>query len=396
MSTAVGNPVPGAIASPTVRSPRAAVASWLGALFALLLLVIAVGGYVRLSGSGLSIPDWPLIRVGERWTLLPPTSEADWLAVRERYDADQQALIEKARRGAVGLGSLGAYAHDLPTFQRMFLVEWSHRLVAALFGMVAVACLLVVLRDGTLRRRVGVLFGTTCGLVVAQALIGGVLVKSGTSTHWLFVHLGNAALILSLITLTILRLLSPEAPLADDLRRRRTPLRRTLTAAVALVWVQIVLGALVAGSRSSGYDNTHFVTTWPLMHDRVVPHHLWDSFRPVAWNLLDNALLHQWVHRWFAWLPVGAVLVALWLSRRADPGPRLRLALRAAATFIAAQVVLGLANVFLAHPVLVALAHLVLAMFVLVTVVMARFDAAHEDAAQPAPAPGPVAQGVPA
>ena len=381
MTAATTLDTPSAPGDPRGDSARASVASWLSGLFALLLLVISVGGYVRLSGSGLSIPDWPLIRIGDSWSLLPPTSAAGWVEVRARYDLDQAELQHAARSGAIGLGSLGAFAHDEPTFKRLFLVEWCHRLVAALVGLVAAACLVVVLRHPALRSRVGVLFGVACGLIVIQALIGGVLVKTGTATHWLFVHLGTAAIILSLIVWTILALVGKRVPVAADIAARRRPLRRALHAATILAWIQIVLGALVAGSRTSGHDHqdpSQFVSTWPLMMGKLVPNFLWDSGRPLAWNLLDNALLHQWVHRWFAGLVVAALLIAFWTARRAPLAPRLGLSLKVVATFIGVQVLLGLGNVFLSHPVLGSLAHLVMAMFLLVGLVMALFDTRYE------------------
>src|SRR5450432_961386 len=122
-------------------APRASVASWLGILFVLLLVVVVVGGYVRLSGSGLSIPDWPVIRVGTGWTLLPPISEAGWNDVKVTYEADQEEKRLQLMQGAGGIGSLGRAWPDLPTFKRMFMIEWGHRFAAALVGVVAAGCL---------------------------------------------------------------------------------------------------------------------------------------------------------------------------------------------------------------------------------------------------------------
>jgi cytochrome c oxidase assembly protein subunit 15 len=387
---AVDASVPGGIVpSRTPLAPIASVTGWLGVLFALLLLLVAVGGYVRLSGSGLSIPDWPVIRVGDHWSLLPPTNQSDWLAVRERYDHDQVELEREQRSGVVGLGSLGAEARDMPTFKRMFITEWCHRFVAALVAVVATGALVVTLRHREVRQRIGGSYGIACGLIVFQAVLGGILVKSGTSTHWLFFHLGTAALILALVVWSVLRLVSRSAAIAPDLARRRRLFRRVIHVAIALVWLQLMLGALVAGSRISGHDGEvagDFVTEWPLMHHQVVPAFLWAGERSLGWNLLDNALLHQWVHRTFAWLAVASVVAAWRCSRRASPGPRLRLALQVALTFLGVQALLGIANVVLATPILVSLAHLVMAMFLLSTLMLALHDARYEsDAEAPVP-----------
>jgi len=352
-------------------------------LFIAVLALVVVGGFVRLSGSGLSIPGWPVIELEHgRWTLLPPIAEADWQVLREHFEADQERLRDDIRRGAVGIGSLGRVPEDAAAFKTMFVIEWSHRFVAAIVGLIAAGCLVVVLRHRELRRRVGGLLGGVATLIVAQALLGGALVRSGTATHWLFLHLGTAALILAGTLWTILRLIAPGT--ATGPMHRDRPLVALSRVALVVAWLQILLGALVAGSRggASSSGTSQFVSTWPKMADQWLPSFLWESALPLSWNLLDNALLHQWVHRWFA-LVVAATVVALcWLALR-RPGARLHLAARAAATFLAMQVVLGLANVALTHPTFVALSHLVMAMFLLASLVLIAFDAV----AVPAPAP---------
>ena len=376
-------------------APIASVTAWLGVLFVLLMLLVVVGGYVRLSGSGLSIPDWPLIRVGNHWSVLPPTNESGWLAVRERYDHDQTELKRLQSEGVIGLGSLGSIAYDMPTFKRLFITEWCHRFVAALVAVVAMGSLMVVLRHQGVRQRIGRCFSIACALIVFQAVLGGILVKSGTSTNWLFLHLGTAALIIGLVVWSIMRLLSHVDPqISSDVHRDRAKFRRWIHLAIMLVWIQIMLGALVAGSRITGHDGEtagDFVSTWPLMHQRLIPAYIWNEAQPLSWNLLDNALLHQWVHRWFAWCAVISVIAAWWSSRSARPGLRLRLAMQVSLTFLGVQAVLGIANVVLATPILVSLAHLVMAMFLLSALMLALHDARYEAPELPA---SPLPEGV--
>lgn len=367
------------------QTPRASVASWLGALFVVVLLVVSVGGYVRLSGSGLSIPGWPIIKIDEqRWTLLPPFNDGDWLKLKQHFEDDQQRLRLEVARGAIGIGSLGRVPEDLPSFKVMFLIEWSHRFVAAIAGLIAAGCLTVILRRPELRDRIGTVFAATCVGILLQAVIGGFLVKSGTATHFLFVHLGIAAAILALIAWSILRLVSTDDPEPSvAVRQARRPL--TVAAGVALIfsWLQIMLGALVAGSRgddSVASGTNQFSSQWPKMAGRWMPD-LWIDQRSVAWNLLDNALLHQWLHRWFAMVVTVSVIAMYFAAWRRPLGPRLRLSLKVSASFLAAQVMLGLANIFLTHPILVSLSHLVMGMFMLTSLVLICFDARHEAAA---------------
>ncbi len=362
----------------SVRPPTASVASWLSVLFVLLLATICVGGYVRLSESGLSIATWPFVN----GSFLPPLSDAGWIELKAAFVADQERLREAARNGATGIGSLGRVPEDMGVFQHMVLIEWAHRMVATIVGLVAAGCLSVTLRHAETRRRAGVLMATTSALIIAQAIVGGLLVHSGTATHWLFVHLGTAALILALIVWTILRLVAPDEVVAPATKRARRGLRVIAWTAAAVTWLQIMLGALVAGSRGSDRDalaGNDFSSEWPLMAGRLIPD-LWVEQRPLAWNLLDNAFLHQWVHRWFALLVVLAIVALIVVALRTPTGPRLRLGLRVIGTFLFAQVILGLANVTLTHPTLVSLSHLVMGMFLLAGLILVAHDAMREPA----------------
>jgi heme a synthase len=370
--------------SADLGSPRASVATWLGVLFVIVLLLVSVGGYVRLSGSGLSIPGWPVITIEEgRWTLWPPISDNDWRLLHQHFEQDQLRLREEIRSQGAYIGSLGRQPESLSAFKTMFLVEWSHRFVAALTGLIAAACFAVMLRHPALRREVGVLFGVTCALIVVQAVIGGALVKSGTATHWLFVHLGTAALILGLVVWSILTLLSASQPRPNtSTLAARGGMKGLVTLAIAMAWCQIMLGALVAGSRGEDsvmLGNNAFSTTWPKMMNHWIPD-LWVEQKSVVWNLLDNPWLHQWAHRWFA-AAFALVMIGLYIHtvvKRTPIGPRLRLSLKVSASFLLAQIVLGLANVLLTHPTLVSLSHLVMGMFLFASLVLMRFDIVHE------------------
>lgn len=372
---------------PSAEAASRSIATWLGGLFVLLLVLISVGGFVRLTGSGLSIPDWPIIHIGDSWSLLPPMSDSGWQAVRERFDADQDHLQARAAAGAIGLGSLGVDPGSMAEFKRMFLIEWAHRFVAGLLGLVALGCLTVALRHRTLRRRLAPPLGGIVALIIFQAILGGLLVKSGTSTHWLFLHLGTAALILSCIVWSLLRATAEGAPTvpAAELAGRGKLRRLTLVTTVT-VWVQIVLGALVAGSRTTGnmgHGAENLSTTWPQMYGHFVPPDLWVAANSVSWNLLDNPVLHQWIHRWFAAIVLLHLVLVFWRARHATLGVRTRLGLQVTATFMGIQIMLGLANVFLGAPLLVALGHLVMANLILASLVMTLHDLRFEPAESP-------------
>jgi cytochrome c oxidase assembly protein subunit 15 len=345
---------------------RASVASWLGALLVMLFSLNTIGGWVRLSGSGVAIPQWPVVN----GSLLPPLSDQGWSEVKAAYDADQARLLERVRHGGLTAGNLGRAPRDLGEFKGMFLTEWSHRLFSALVGVMAAGCLTIVLRERDLRRQIGVPMGAAGVLILLQAGLGGLIISEGTNTHWLFLHQGNAAAIMALVLLSTLRLLhAGAAPLPPAEHGRRRLLTALAGATLLVAWLQLVAGGLVAGSR-----NGSSFQEWPL----DAAGRLWIASHGWQWNLIDNAWLHQWLHRWLAWTLVAALAGLSLVSWRAGMPMRYRLALKVALTFMGVQALLGVANVLTGITPAVSLAHQFMGMCLVMSLVLAWFDAQHE------------------
>ena len=359
-----------ALPSATARvDRRASVAPWLGVLLMLMLTLNTLGGWVRLSGSGIAIPQWPLIH----GSFLPPTTHAGWVMVRADWEHHQADLRYKVSRGELNPGNLGREPSDDGDFQRMFFTEYGHRLLAALSAVVLAGVLTVIFRDAYLRRRIGGPMAACAGLVVAQAVLGGLLVDQGTNTHFLFLHQGNSSLILGCILWSLLRLLDdarPQGTTAEVAAPRS--LRRLLGVAAIATWIQLVLGALVAGSKFNAPASGFGAWLQPL---------LWQGDRSWASNLLDNAALLQGLHRIGAWFLVSMMLLCYWRASRHDIGDRLRLALQVSATFIAIQVILGISSLLVAGTGVgnaLPLAHQLMGMCVFCSVVLCWYDARHE------------------
>ena len=54
--------------------------TWYQSIISLIFLMIILGGFTRLTGSGLSITEWNVIS-----GILPPLSHADWLGLFAKY-----------------------------------------------------------------------------------------------------------------------------------------------------------------------------------------------------------------------------------------------------------------------------------------------------------------------
>ena len=127
---------------------------------------------------------------------------------------------------------------------------------------------------------------------------------------------------------------------------------RARAAAIALlVFVQIMLGAFVAGLKAGASYNT-----WPLMDGRLVPDGL-GVMQPWYLNLFENALTVQFNHRLVAY---ALVLATIWhvRGRGARPrDPRARLHRRALAGGVLAQAALGIVTLLAQVPLSLGLAH---------------------------------------
>jgi cytochrome c oxidase assembly protein subunit 15 len=142
-----------------------------------------------------------------------------------------------------------------------------------------------------------------------------------------------------------LDLLFRERGLASDGMRGRA------SGFVALVWLQVISGALVAGIRA-GYA----YNTWPLMDGKLIPDEIM-LIDPWYANIAYNMATVQFIHRSIAMI-VALMAVGLWFDvRREPPNPRPRFwsNIVLAAAFL--QVALGIGTLLLRVPVNLAALH---------------------------------------
>ena len=348
-----------AAAAPT-RRPRYArrgIAVWLMLVFALVVAMIAVGGLTRLADAGLAITEWRPVTGA-----VPPLDAAAWEAEFARYRATPQ--FRNANPDMT-----------LAEFRAIYWWEWGHRALGRLIGAVwALGFLWFLLRrripPGWTMRLLGL--GALGGL---QGAVGWWMVRSGLAGEMvsvastrLAVHLGLAFAILGLIAWYVLTLLRPEAELLQARRQRNPGLMAWGTALVAVAFVQVLLGALVAG-----IDAGRSYPEWPLMAGAVVPPGALE-LQPLWRNFLDNPGLVQFNHRLLGYLLL-ALGVAAWARSRSSALSHIRRAFDAMLLALAAQVALGIATVLYAAPWQIAVAHQAGAVALFVLAIRARFAA---------------------
>ena len=336
------------------KGARKGIRLWLIALFLLVVTMIAVGGLTRLTDSGLSITEWRPVTGA-----LPPLSEAEWQAEFDKYRAIPEYQLQNK-------------GMSLEAFKVIYWWEWGHRQLGRVIGLVwAVGFLgFAVARQippGWTGRLL--LLGALGG---AQGAIGWWMVSSGlggervdVASYRLATHLGLAFVILGFIGWYVLLLGRSEAELMTARRGREAKLFGLSTGLMHFAFLQIVLGALVAG-----IDAGKSFPTWPLMGDGFFPPYPFD-LEPVWRNFFENDGLVQFIHRMSGYL-LFAFGVVVWLRGRRSSYQATQGAFNAVMLMLVAQMVLGIAAVLTSAHVHVAITHQIGAVILWVLILRAR------------------------
>ena len=334
---------------------RRPIRLWLIVLFGLVTCMIAVGGLTRLTDSGLSITEWHPITGA-----IPPMSLVAWDAEFEKYKQIPEYQLQ----------NLGM---SLSEFKVIYWWEWGHRQLGRVIGLVWVLGFFAFI----LRRAIPVgwtgrlLFVGVLGGI--QGAIGWWMVVSGLSGEMLDVasyrlaaHLGIAFVILGFLTWFILLLGRTENDLLLQNRARDERLFSISTGLLHLAFLQILLGALVAG-----IDAGRNYTDWPLMAGEFFPPEPF-SATPLWRNFFEDDGLVQFMHR-----IAGYVLLVfgiwVWRKSKSSGNDKLKFAFNAVMAVMVVQVVLGVITVLYAAPWNLAILHQLGAVLLWVLILRARF-----------------------
>jgi cytochrome c oxidase assembly protein subunit 15 len=340
-------------------SPRSRrlVALWLYGIAGMILVMIALGGATRLTGSGLSIMEWAPVM-----GIIPPLTEAEWRRLYALYQQIPQYNLVNDGFGLAG-------------FKHIFWLEWTHRLWGRLIGAAFLLPLVWFALTGRLEHRLIPRLAAFFVLGGLQGAVGWFMVESGffpdataVAPVRLVAHLMLALLLYGTVLWTALSLLPP-----GPKPREAGPVLKALTwATLGLVALTIVAGGFVAGLHAGLTYNS-----FPWMDGRLVPEGYADS-RPLAHDLIANIATVQFNHRALASL---TLLAASGLAIAAWPY-RARIGWRAG--FVGGAVVLqyalGVTTLLLVVPAGLAVMHQIGATILLTSVLLI----AH--AIRPAPA----------
>jgi cytochrome c oxidase assembly protein subunit 15 len=285
---------------PAEPADRRKTATWLAICCGLVFLMVMVGGITRLTGSGLSIVEWQPVA-----GVLPPMNDAQWQELFGKY----QKTPEFQQRNP---------DMDVAGFKKIFWWEYAHRLLGRVIGVVFLLPFLWFLAKGRLDEDVAWKLGAIFVLGALQGALGWFMVQSGlvdeprVSSLRLAAHLGLALVIYAAMLWVAM----------DLVRRDRVNntegLRGRAGGMVALVFLQVLSGALVAGIHAGKAYNT-----FPLMDGQFIPSDI-ALLEPWWTNLVFNMAAVQFAHRILA-LAVALMAIGLWFEVRRDlPNDRAR------------------------------------------------------------------------
>lgn len=340
---------------------RGGIRLWLMILFALVVLMISVGGLTRLTDSGLSITEWrPLTGA------VPPISAADWESEFAKYQAIDEFRIQNQWM-------------TLADFKEIYWWEWGHRQLGRVIGIVwAIGFFWFLLRrqipTGWTPKLLGIgLLGGLQGAVGWWMVASGVTQGQGmvdVASYRLATHLGLAFVILGFIAWFAFQLGRPERDLMQARRGKEAKLYSMSTGLMHFAFLQILIGALVAG-----IDAGRSYTDWPLMGGQVFPA---SAFVLEPWwrNFFESPGLVQFIHRVAGYL-LFAFAIVVWLRGRKSAHANTRFAFNAVTAAMSLQAVLGIITVLYGAPWQIAILHQLLAVALWVLILRARFLAAY-------------------
>jgi len=284
----------------------------------LMFALIVVGSIVRTTGSGLSCPDWPLCH-----------------------------------------GKL------IPPFQFNILMEWFHRLLALLVGLLLFATAGTALARRETRGRLGGLAALSVALYFTQALLGALTVWKLLDPSVVSGHLAVGLLLFAtLVTIAVTARLEANPGTLETAGPRAGDHLPLFAAATVLTWCQAVLGGMVSTNHAS-----LACPDWPTCNGEWFP-------------ALSGLVGLQMAHRWAAYLLVAVMLVVGFRARHASD-PTVRYAAHLLPRLVLLQVAIGVVNVLLGIPVWVSALHLGNAALILAVSLIATLRLAAQPAALP-------------
>ncbi len=309
---------------------------WLCLVCVLIYSTILIGGYTRLTESGLSMVDWKPIS-----GVIPPLTDAQW--------DDEFRLYQQYPEYSVVHPDM-----DIDGFKKIFFIEYFHRLVGRVIALVFIVPFVYFWARGYLKMNLVVRLSAVFVLGAMQGLLGWYMVKSGlvdnpaVSQYRLTAHLSLAVVLYAYVLWLAFSSMGWCAPPHQG--KKFSAMRCVSLWCLAMVVLMQVSGGFMAATHAGFIMNT-----FPDMNGVWLPQQLL-SLSPVWRNLFENVVTIQFLHRWLALAAVVSV-AALWFYRFTIEQRRIKVMLDISLAAVILQASLGIMTLLSAVQLNLALAH---------------------------------------
>ena len=319
---------------------RMAVAKWLFFCCAMVFSMVILGGVTRLTGSGLSMVDWrPIMGV------IPPIGTDQWQLTFDMYKQSPEFIVKN-------------YDMDLEGFKGIFWLEYLHRVLGRIIGIVFFIPMLFFMIKGYIQKYEIPKYLLMLILGGMQGLLGWYMVQSGlvnnpaVSQYRLTAHLSSAFLIYGFMFWVALSLIYPE-------RKEPSKWSKITVSLTMLIILTIISGGFVAGLKAGKVFNTY-----PMMGNYWVPPGIF-SLEPFWINFFENIITVQLVHRILTAVTFASIMVYWFRLRKADTSKRVKKGTSAVLHTATLQFVLGVTTLVFYVPISLAAAHQATALLLL-------------------------------
>lgn len=327
------------------------ISVWLGVMCFSIILMIFIGGITRLTESGLSITQWNPVS-----GILPPLDEDSWYIEFEKYKFSPEYKNIN-------------FGMNLREFKSIYLIEFIHRTVGRITGLLYIIPLLIFFFKGYIKpNEVGIYF-VGLFLFLCQGAMGWYMVKSGlvldphVSHYRLAAHLFLAILLYTLFLWQFLK--SKQAIMLLPMSVSVSFEKAWCKLSIVILIVQIVLGAFVAG-----LDAGLVYNQFPLMGEGIIPPEI--KISTLSLISFSDPVFVQFAHRMTAYL-LAIIIVIFCIKGRKIGNKKFSLALICIFILLVMQVFAGIATLVYHVPIEIALLHQMGAVLLLSCLVWAYF-----------------------
>jgi heme a synthase len=310
------------------------ISLWVLSCMVLIYAIISIGGYTRLSNAGLSIVEWAPIS-----GTIPPLTDSAWDLEFSKYQ--QSPEYQKIN-----------YGMKTEEFKRIFLVEYAHRLLGRVLGIIFLLPFIYFIFTKKFERKDIKYFSIVLGLIALQGAIGWFMVKSGLVDN---PHVSQYRLALHLIMACIILIMLAWKVIPGEGSKSKYGYF-----SLALLLLQIISGAFVAGLKAGLVYNS-----FPLMDGQLIPDGLF-MMQPWYLNIFENITMVQFIHRVLGIANFINLLIYCYRTFHLDQTKKIAILL---ASIIVLQFALGIFTLILQAPLILALLHQALAIILMITMV---------------------------